>query len=187
MPCERQASIRISNGAPGATASIATPVTPAPARAASQAERQASSVNRRHRTPIRDNASAVTPRPPDRRSPRPEASRAARKTRSVSRHGAAWRPTAPRPRCHNPQRRQRTSGRAAADLLLDQSLDPVDPFAHRTLQHGEFGVPQIGDQHAARRVRDTELRLHLSDHRLRRDAASPEHRQFIGATGTASP
>src|SRR5690606_38178550 len=42
-------------------------------------------------------------------------------------------------------------------------------------------VLQIGHQHVTGRVRDTELRAHRRDHRLRRHAAGPEHGQFVVA------
>ena len=46
------------------------------------------------------------------------------------------------------------------------------------LHYREFGVLAVGDQHAARIMRDAELRLHRRHHRLRRHPAGPEHRHL---------
>ena len=45
--------------------------------------------------------------------------------------------------------------------------------------HRELFVPEIGDQHQSRRMREREWHLCIRDHSLRSDAAGPEHRKFI--------
>ena len=49
------------------------------------------------------------------------------------------------------------------------------------LQHGELRIPQIRDQHQARRVGDRKGNFCRRDDRLRRDAAGPEYRDFISS------
>src|SRR5207253_1200248 len=47
------------------------------------------------------------------------------------------------------------------------------------LHHRKFRVLPVGDEHAARIMRDAEFWLHRCDHRLGRNSAGPEHRQLV--------
>ena len=102
-------------------------------------------------------------RRPDRRSRPPAASPPGTKNPVMIPTGAAARPARPRP-AQTAARRGEHRRDVAPDILLDDRLDPVDqprggPCVVGGYSAGESGVPQVGDQHAARRVGDAELRL----------------------------
>src|SRR5687768_858117 len=52
-----------------------------------------------------------------------------------------------------------------------------------TLEGGESGIRQVGDEHVPGTVRDHEGRLAREGDRLRRDAACPEHRNVARLEG----
>src|SRR5260370_42240162 len=47
-------------------------------------------------------------------------------------------------------------------------------------QHRELLVREVGPQHQSRSMRNRKRQFCRRDHRLRRDAAGPEHRNFVG-------
>src|SRR4051794_11626590 len=47
-------------------------------------------------------------------------------------------------------------------------------------KHGKRFIPKIGHKHQSGRMRDRERHLGGCDHRLRRHATGPEHRNFVG-------
>ena len=62
----------------------------------------------------------------------------------------------------------------------NDGVDGSDPTA--ASRDREFAVAAVRHQHAAGIVGDAEFGLHRRHHRLRRDAAGPEHRDLVGVS-----